>query len=668
LQSSVLVLVLTLVGLGLRMAGIERQSLWLDEAGRVAIAALPWSEIRGGVEVIELSPPLYHYLLHGWMLLVGAGDGAVRMLSVLLVLPTVPLAWWLGSTVAGRGVACGLAAMVAANPFAVHYGQEAAMYALLLPLSLATIGAAVSVLTASDSQSAPEKARRRRVVWLLVYIVAGVLALYTHYYVAFLLLSVAVVGVADALVRRAWHGAIFWIVSHAIIAIAFLPWLPVFLQQARLAASVEDWGAVSISDAIGRWSAALLAFSSTVPLEWTTVLVLVGMAVGGWRLRDRGPTLWLLGALVALPLVLGIAAAEWAHSFRERGYLAVAAAAWLLLAAAVLAPRVRGAADAAARAGLGLAVILTTIVGLASHLGQRGEDWRSAAAVVQALAAAEDPIFFVHFAGQLPFDRYFRGGQSRIGLPASFRWEDGYTARYRVTPEDVARRAAPALAGASQAWVVLSHDGGRGSEHLLALLHDWGVLASDYQLSGVRVLRFVRAPSHDEETTASTARQGQPGAGPGPLHANLRRSQPDADKLSLTSPRQRVDVVAGDQAKRRAEAEARQRADRGVAEEAVGCAADILEGVGVALPTRLLDGEVFQPDPRAQARMLEGATEADDVLLVHVDIVLVVRTGVGREGRPNQAQQPIAHFESPAVGDGVNYGEAGRLEDAPDLR
>src|SRR5581483_9348908 len=94
---------LTLLGLGLRLFDIDRESLWLDEAGRVAIALRPTWDIAHAVGVIELSPPLYHYALHAWIALAGDSDGAVRVLSALLVLPTVPLVASIGAVAGNRG-------------------------------------------------------------------------------------------------------------------------------------------------------------------------------------------------------------------------------------------------------------------------------------------------------------------------------------------------------------------------------------------------------------------------------------------------------------------------------------------------------------------------------------------------------------------------------------
>ena len=91
---------------------------------------------------------------------------------------------------------------------------------------------------------------------------------------------------------------------------------------------------------------------------------------------------------------------------------------------------------------------------------------------------------------EIPFDRYFPGRQPEIGLPQNFDWNDGYHARYLVTPEDVVLRVPPALAGARQAWAVLSHDSGRGSDYLIGALDRWGIRVSEQRLVGIRVLRY----------------------------------------------------------------------------------------------------------------------------------------------------------------------------------
>ncbi|MBM2811436.1 MAG: rane protein-like protein [Chloroflexi bacterium] len=493
------VLALTAVGLALRLWDIGRESMWLDEAGRVAIASLPLVDIAHGVAVVELSPPLYHYLLHFWMRLAGDGDVAVRLFSALLVVPTVPICWSIGAAVAGRRIALGTAGLAAVSPFAVHYGQEAAMYALLLPLSAAALRSAIGVL------SGPRDQRAR---WLVAYVILAVLSLYTHYYAVFLIGCVAMVGVGHSVARRSLHGIVLWIAAHAVIGLAFAPWLPVFTQQVGLAASIEEWGGVGVGEAVSQWAGAILADGAVdLPSALSVAVVVLGVALGCWRIRSSGPLGWLLAALVVVPLALAIIAGGFLHSFRERGFLAVAVAPWLLVVVGILGTEAEGRSlrwlsglqltKDLGPVVLGSGLAAAIAVGLMGHFAERKEDWRTAAALVAASATPPDSIFFVHFGGALPFDRYFPGAQPRVGLPASFDWSDGYTARYRVTMDDVVVRALPSLSGSRQAWAVLSHDAGRGSEYLIAALDDWGTRVEDHRLDGVRVLRYLRAASVD---------------------------------------------------------------------------------------------------------------------------------------------------------------------------
>jgi uncharacterized membrane protein len=471
------------VGLLLRLHDIGRESLWLDEAGRVAIALLPIDHIAAGVAALELSPPLYHYLLAVWIRLFGSGDVAVRALSAMLVVPTVALAWSLGRAVGSWRLAAGFTALVSVSPFAVHYGQEAAMYALLLPLSLGTIRAAVGVLAGKRS------ARAR---WLAAYGVFGALALATHYYALFLLATIALVAVIQSARVRAWHGVAAWVAVHIAIGLTLAPWTPTAIRQVQLATGV-DWAIIEPGAAVNLWAGALLADGSP-PWQagWALALTAIAAAAGAWRLRDRAFLSMLLVAITLLPLAVAVLLSGPANAFRARGFVALAAAPWLLVLAALCRGNSARLPEVALRGALLGALLLATASGLAHHAGERKEDWRAAADLIRENAGPSDPIFFLHYAGQVAFDRYFHGPQPRIGLPQSFCWDDGYHAPYRVTPEDVERVVRPALVGNRQAWVVLSHDAGRGSEHILGYLQDWtgGEATADTALYAVRVVNF----------------------------------------------------------------------------------------------------------------------------------------------------------------------------------
>src|SRR3954453_11907363 len=82
-------------------------ALWLDEAQSVAIARLPVPGLLAALRQ-DGSPPLYYLLLHYWMEGFGSGAVAVRGLSGVISVLTLPLIWRIAEQVTGRQTAFGL--------------------------------------------------------------------------------------------------------------------------------------------------------------------------------------------------------------------------------------------------------------------------------------------------------------------------------------------------------------------------------------------------------------------------------------------------------------------------------------------------------------------------------------------------------------------------------
>lgn len=200
---------------GLRLHGLTRHSLWLDEANSVAIAgrglgALPASLAH------DSSPPLYYGLLHGWIALFGEGEAAVRLLSVLFGILMVPATALLARRLGGSAAAAAAAFLTAATPMAVQFSQEARMYTLL-PL-LAVLAAERLVAYLSDG---------RRTA-LLTHALLLAAACYTHNWGLLLLPGAALAVLAGAPERL--RG---WAVGALLALVLYAPWLPVVGAQVR---------------------------------------------------------------------------------------------------------------------------------------------------------------------------------------------------------------------------------------------------------------------------------------------------------------------------------------------------------------------------------------------------------------------------------------------------
>lgn len=201
---------------------VTTSALWLDEALSVNIATLPLGAIGEALRH-DGHPPLYYVLLHLWTEVFGTGDVAVRSLSGVLAVLTLPVAWVVGRRAGDATLGWLTVLVLGALPFASRYGTEARMYALVMLLVF------LGWLAVQRALEAPRLGRLA-----VVAVVSGALLL-THYWAFYLLGATGLV-----LVLAWWRGTgeartarLRVTLAVAAGGILFLPWLPSFLEQAR---------------------------------------------------------------------------------------------------------------------------------------------------------------------------------------------------------------------------------------------------------------------------------------------------------------------------------------------------------------------------------------------------------------------------------------------------
>lgn len=69
--------IIFILGVALRIYGLTRQSLWLDEANGIRIAEKSFGEIISELKN-DVSPPLHYFMLHIWMRIFGSGELSTR--------------------------------------------------------------------------------------------------------------------------------------------------------------------------------------------------------------------------------------------------------------------------------------------------------------------------------------------------------------------------------------------------------------------------------------------------------------------------------------------------------------------------------------------------------------------------------------------------------------
>jgi mannosyltransferase len=202
-----------IVGVGLRFWAPT--PLWLDEALSVNIARLPVSQIPRAL-AHDGAPPLYYVLLHVWMLVFGQSDIAVRALSGIVSVISLPFFWVAGRRLGGRAVAWITFFLALSSPFAIYYATTARMYSLMILWSLLGFLALMRAL---------EDPRPTRLLALGAVTAA---MLYTHYWALYLL-----VATGAWLTWRWWRTGEGGVQVRAILlgVLVWIPWSPVFVFQ-----------------------------------------------------------------------------------------------------------------------------------------------------------------------------------------------------------------------------------------------------------------------------------------------------------------------------------------------------------------------------------------------------------------------------------------------------
>jgi len=125
------VLGIIVVATVLRFYLIEEKSIWLDESFSLWIARHSLWEGWGWLIEVDQHPPLYYSLLHFWILLFGSMEGAVRTLSAVASVLTIPV-FYAACRRLLDGPTAGISILIlAVSPFHVQFAQETRMYALL---------------------------------------------------------------------------------------------------------------------------------------------------------------------------------------------------------------------------------------------------------------------------------------------------------------------------------------------------------------------------------------------------------------------------------------------------------------------------------------------------------------------------------------------------------
>lgn len=200
-RDAFLLLILMVLGTGLRLHMLGANSLWLDEAASVAYTSMNWSRFLKVLWGYQANMALYYLLLRAWLHL-GDSEVLVRGLSVMLGVATIPALYLLATRLFGRMTGLLSASLLAVHAFHIRYSQVARAYTLL-PLLL--------VISTYLLVCAVESPHRKR--YWAAYVIAAALSVYTHLF-AVLVLAAHAMALVLGKPYKAWRtlvpaGAVF---------------------------------------------------------------------------------------------------------------------------------------------------------------------------------------------------------------------------------------------------------------------------------------------------------------------------------------------------------------------------------------------------------------------------------------------------------------------------
>ncbi len=283
----------------LRIAYLDAQSLWWDEAFSATVGGMDLPPLVETTFSVRVHPPLYFLVLHFWLAL-GQGEFVIRALSAIFGVLAVAGTFGLANLLAGKSLGVISAFALAISPLHIWYSQEVRMYSLIVFLVLLSNYFVLRLL------------REDKLSNWLGYGIFTLLAMYTHYFTLFVVVTQMIYL---TLLRRRYRALLSrWLVCMVIVGLLSAPWLiAIFLSggfyQAPIAwippAQPEDLFWTIYDFGLGSTSNPTQPFNIAAALLLATMLAYVlFLLLRGNIMVEQRNKVWLVWLWLWLPLLL----------------------------------------------------------------------------------------------------------------------------------------------------------------------------------------------------------------------------------------------------------------------------------------------------------------------------------------------------------------------------
>jgi hypothetical protein len=512
-----LVVIITLIGGGLRVFLLGNKGLWLDEAFSMWLANHSVVNILQWIARIDQHPPLYYLLLHYWIGQNGVNPSDLRMLSAVFGAGTIPIIYLIGKRMSGVVMGLVAAMILALSPFNIRFAQETRMFTLLTFNAAVAIYALVRLLTDSRSimpigsqfrqylhawrTSLPvdpdnkgvfsykDKTRNQtgwrawisRHRWLpiqtietdlawVAFIVFSAATMLSHNTAVLFPLATNIFVLGLMLFQRmkksgslpAFQAPSFsnWVKAQIGIFLLWSPWIFAFIKQASRVYQ-DFWIPRPSWDTVIQTLKSLLneSMPGQASQEWMIwILYALVLILGLVHYLKKFSQFLFLATLFAMPFLGELIVSIRRPIFLDRTLIWTTIPLFLVLAAGIIQLRFRL-----------LMIVVMGVLGTVNlfftsdyYRFMQKEDWSNPAGFVANFVQKDDLILFNASRVQIPFDYYFKPYEERYflqvekhGVPVDLF--DSGVMEPKMTESDIPKLSSM-LSGHKKVWLVYSHN------------------------------------------------------------------------------------------------------------------------------------------------------------------------------------------------------------------
>lgn len=491
--------IILVCGVFLRLYHIGANSLWFDEVGTLTSDSFAsWLSSSG---YLHYNMPFYFLVTEAFTLF-GDSEALVRLPAAIFGALTIVYIFKIGRLCFNDRVALTAALIISVSSFHVYYSQEARPYSLFMLLGIASTYYMIKALI------------EPRKKWWASYVIVAALGLYTHLFMAFVLV------VHNIFMLWHWRGTgsiklRTWLVPQVSIVLLFSPilinygvyYLSIFQRTSetfqalhynfgRPAPTVSTLAKILIQFFMSYFDirfvlpaaqpdmSAIGIIRYIVPHAvriFLLFLVLAG-SFSLWKRSEYRTYGLLFLTYLAVPLLLMYMISYDLRILNLR-YASFTFPAFCIL----IALGVDSVRNVKARTFLLVGVVVVNLISLMNiyyNPRYQKEQWRDVAAYIERSEEPGELILFNVDYIQVAFDHYYEGS-----VPSA-----GFDLGMDVNDDSAWHELQSTVEGYKYVWLVLSHDFGTGEVYRRALDEHWQVV-DERKFKGIRVYRYKKGMS-----------------------------------------------------------------------------------------------------------------------------------------------------------------------------